>query len=125
MANLVSSPGITLTRSIYGCNGINRRVRSSSIKDLKIGRKGGKGGSQSIYAYGLIIGLVLSYTPLLTCVSIRNRPHDLTTVLVTLKNFLYIYEAIKVVINSFKFKAFKNKDLILINIKIIYLNMLQ
>jgi hypothetical protein len=125
MANLVPSPGITLTRSIYGCNGINKRVRGSSIKDLKLGRKGGKGGSQSIYAYSPIIGLVLSYTPLLTCVNIYNRPHDLTTVLVTLKNFLYIYEAIKVVINSFKFKAFKNKDLILINIKIIYLNMLQ
>jgi hypothetical protein len=39
-----------------------------------------------------------------------------------LKNFLYIYQAIKVVINSFKFKAFKNKSLVLTNIKIIYLN---
>ena len=39
-----------------------------------------------------------------------------------LKNFLYIYKAIKVVINSSKSKAFKNKALILINIEIIYLN---
>ena len=39
-----------------------------------------------------------------------------------LKNFLHIYEAIKVVINSSKSKAFKNKALILINIEIIYLN---
>jgi len=38
-----------------------------------------------------------------------------------LKNFLYIYKAIEVVINSFKSKAFKNKALILINIEIIYL----
>ena len=38
-----------------------------------------------------------------------------------LKNFLYIYKAIKVVINSSKSKAFKNKALILINIEIIYL----
>jgi hypothetical protein len=38
-----------------------------------------------------------------------------------LKNFLYIYKAIKVVINSSKSKAFKNKALILINIKIFYL----
>jgi hypothetical protein len=39
-----------------------------------------------------------------------------------LKNFLHIYEAIKVVINSFKLKAFKNKSLILTNIEIAYLN---
>ena len=39
-----------------------------------------------------------------------------------LKNFLHIYEAIKVVINSSKSKAFKNKALILTNIEIIYLN---
>ena len=39
-----------------------------------------------------------------------------------LKNFLHIYKAIKVVINSSKSKAFKNKALILINIEIIYLN---
>jgi len=34
-------------------------------------------------------------------------------------DFLYIYEAIKVVINSLKSKAFKNKSLVLSNIKII------
>ncbi len=39
-----------------------------------------------------------------------------------LKNFLYIYEAIKVVINSSKSKAFKNKKLILTDIEIKYLN---
>jgi hypothetical protein len=39
-----------------------------------------------------------------------------------LKHFLYIYKAIKVVINSSKSKAFKNKSLILINIEITYLN---
>jgi len=39
-----------------------------------------------------------------------------------LKNFLHIYEAIKVVITSSKSKAFKNKSLILINIEIIFLN---
>ena len=39
-----------------------------------------------------------------------------------LKDFLHIYKAIEVVINSFKSKAFKNKSLILINIKITYLN---
>jgi 1-aminocyclopropane-1-carboxylate deaminase/D-cysteine desulfhydrase-like pyridoxal-dependent ACC family enzyme len=39
-----------------------------------------------------------------------------------LRDFLYIYKAIKVVINSFKSKAFKNKSLILIDIEIIYLN---
>ena len=38
-----------------------------------------------------------------------------------LKNFLYIYKAIKVVIDSSKSKAFKNKALILINIEIFYL----
>ena len=39
-----------------------------------------------------------------------------------LKHFLHIYEAIKVVINSSKSKAFKDKSLILIDIKITYLN---
>jgi hypothetical protein len=39
-----------------------------------------------------------------------------------LRDFLYIYKAIKVVINSFKSKAFKNKSLVLIDIEIIYLN---
>jgi hypothetical protein len=39
-----------------------------------------------------------------------------------LKVFLYIYEAIKVVINSSKSKAFKNKSLVLNNIEITYLN---
>ena len=39
-----------------------------------------------------------------------------------LKDFLHIYEAIKVVITSSKSKAFKNKSLILINIEIIFLN---
>jgi hypothetical protein len=39
-----------------------------------------------------------------------------------LKNFLYIYKAIKVVINSSNSKAFKNKSLVLTNIEIIYLN---
>ena len=39
-----------------------------------------------------------------------------------LYDFLYIYEAIKVVINSSKSKAFKNKSLILTNIEINYLN---
>jgi hypothetical protein len=39
-----------------------------------------------------------------------------------LKNFLHIYKAIKVVINSSKSKSFKNKDLILSNIEITYLN---
>jgi hypothetical protein len=39
-----------------------------------------------------------------------------------LKNFLHIYKAIKVVINSFNSKAFKNKSLVLTNIKITYLN---
>jgi hypothetical protein len=38
-----------------------------------------------------------------------------------LKNFLYIYKPIKAVINSSKSKAFKNKALILTNIKINYL----
>jgi hypothetical protein len=74
------APGITLTRSIYGYNKINKRVRGIPIKDLKLGRKGGKGGSQSIYAYGLIISLVLSYTPLRTYISIYNyltlRPYN-------------------------------------------------
>jgi hypothetical protein len=39
-----------------------------------------------------------------------------------LKDFLHIYKAIKVVINSLKSKAFKNKSLVLTNIKITYLN---
>jgi hypothetical protein len=39
-----------------------------------------------------------------------------------LKDFSHIYEAIKVVINSLKSKAFKNKSSVLSNIKIIYLN---
>ena len=39
-----------------------------------------------------------------------------------LKNFLHIYEVIKVVITNFKFKAFKNKSLIFTNIEIIFLN---
>ena len=39
-----------------------------------------------------------------------------------LKNFLHIYKVIKVVITSSKSKAFKDKRLILINIKIIFLN---
>jgi len=39
-----------------------------------------------------------------------------------LRDFLHIYEAIKVVINSLKSKAFKNKSLILTDIEIIYLN---
>ena len=38
------------------------------------------------------------------------------------KNFLYIYKAIKVVINSSNLKALKNKSLVLTNIKITYLN---
>jgi hypothetical protein len=38
-----------------------------------------------------------------------------------LRDFLYIYEPIKVVINSSKSKAFKNKGLILTDIKIIFL----
>jgi hypothetical protein len=39
-----------------------------------------------------------------------------------LKDFLYIYKAIKVITNSLKSKAFKNKSLVLTNIKITYLN---
>ena len=39
-----------------------------------------------------------------------------------LKYFLHIYKPIKVVINSSKSKAFKNKNLILLDIEIIYLN---
>ena len=38
-----------------------------------------------------------------------------------LKDFLYIYQVIKVVINNSNSKAFKDKSLILINIKITYL----
>jgi hypothetical protein len=41
-----------------------------------------------------------------------------------LKDFLHVYEAIKVVINSSKLKAFKNKSLVLTNIEIIYLNII-
>jgi hypothetical protein len=39
-----------------------------------------------------------------------------------LKDFIHIYQAIKVVINSLNLKAFKDKSLILTNIEIIYLN---
>jgi hypothetical protein len=39
-----------------------------------------------------------------------------------LKNFLHIYKAIEVVINSSNSKAFKNKSLVLTNIEISYLN---
>jgi hypothetical protein len=39
-----------------------------------------------------------------------------------LKDFLHIYKAIKVVINSSKSKAFKDKSLILTGIEINYLN---
>jgi hypothetical protein len=39
-----------------------------------------------------------------------------------LRDFLNIYQAIKVVINSLNLKAFKDKSLILIDIEIIYLN---
>ena len=39
-----------------------------------------------------------------------------------LRDFLHIYEAIRAVINSSKSKSFKNKNLILINIEIKYLN---
>jgi hypothetical protein len=39
-----------------------------------------------------------------------------------LKFFSYIYKAIKVVINNFNSKAFKNKSLILIEIKLMYSN---
>jgi hypothetical protein len=39
-----------------------------------------------------------------------------------LRDFFYIYKAIKVVINSLKSKAFKKQNLLLINIEIIYLN---
>jgi hypothetical protein len=42
--------------------------------------------------------------------------------LLYVKGFLHIYKAIKVVINSSKFKAFKDKSLILKEIEIIYLN---
>ena len=42
--------------------------------------------------------------------------------LLYVKRLLYIYKAIKVVINSSKSKAFKNKSLVLTNIEIIYLN---
>ena len=39
-----------------------------------------------------------------------------------LKNSLYIYKAIKVVINNFNSKAIKNKSFILIEIELIYFN---
>lgn len=39
-----------------------------------------------------------------------------------LRDFLNVYEPIKVVINSSKSKAFKNKELILTDIEVIYLN---
>jgi hypothetical protein len=39
-----------------------------------------------------------------------------------LRDFLHIYKAIKVVINSLKSKAFKKQNLLLTNIEIIYLN---
>jgi hypothetical protein len=39
-----------------------------------------------------------------------------------LKNFLHIYKAIEVVINSSNLKAFKDKSLVLTNIEITYLN---
>jgi hypothetical protein len=57
------APRITLTHSIYGCNGINRRVRGSPIKDLKLRRKGGKEEVEEarVFAYGPVIGLVSSY----------------------------------------------------------------
>ena len=38
-----------------------------------------------------------------------------------IKNFLYIYKAIKAIINSSNSKAFKNKALILSNKELIYL----
>jgi len=38
-----------------------------------------------------------------------------------LKDFLHVYNAIKVVITSFKLKAFKYKSIILIDIKLKYL----
>jgi Na+-translocating ferredoxin:NAD+ oxidoreductase RnfA subunit len=38
-----------------------------------------------------------------------------------LKNFLHVYNAIKVIINSSKLKVFKNKSLILTDIKLNYL----
>jgi len=41
-----------------------------------------------------------------------------------LKELLHVYKAIKVVINSSKLKAFKNKSLVLTNIKTIYLNII-
>jgi hypothetical protein len=38
-----------------------------------------------------------------------------------LKHFLHIYDPIRVVINSFKAKAFKNKGLVLTKIELLYL----
>jgi hypothetical protein len=56
------APRITLTHSIYECNRMNRRVRGSPIKDLKLRRKGGKEEREEarVYAYGPVIGLVSS-----------------------------------------------------------------
>ena len=41
-----------------------------------------------------------------------------------LKNFLHIYKAIRVVINTSRSKAFKNKSIVLTDIEIIYLNII-
>jgi hypothetical protein len=41
-----------------------------------------------------------------------------------LKNFLHIYEAIEVVINSSKSKAFKNKNIALTGKELIFLNII-
>jgi hypothetical protein len=38
-----------------------------------------------------------------------------------LKDFLHVYNAIRVIINNFKAKIFKNKSIILTNNKLIYL----
>jgi len=38
-----------------------------------------------------------------------------------LKDFLHVYNAIRVIINNFKAKTFKNKSIILTNNKLIYL----
>jgi hypothetical protein len=42
--------------------------------------------------------------------------------LLYVKRLLHIYEVIKAIINNSKSKVFKNKNLLLINIEIIYLN---
>ena len=39
-----------------------------------------------------------------------------------LKNFLHIYQAIKAVVNNSNSKAFKNKNLLLLDYELIYLN---